>query len=306
MNISPDNISGDCKLKCVYSFNYPISNCVATNKKNYISLSYDSSSSPAVKFNNDNYNVSNILLVSPSLHKFNGSTVEAEFIIEHTPLAGGNVLFVCVPVTSNSYFTKATTILQTIISTVSNQAPASGETTNISIEDFTLNSIVPMEPFYSYSVSNKAQFIVYGLKNAINIDQKTMKNLQSMIETTNNSSIPNGQLFSQSTNPKNGNPLLLFVNSNGPTNASFTGDGEIYIDCRPTGNSEENTDIINVKPQTKMDLSISSIIQNPIIAFIIYSIFTIIILYVVYFLITYLSSGNYQIKMPSFSKNKSQ
>jgi hypothetical protein len=306
MNISPDNISGDCKLKCVYSFNYPISNCVATNKKNYISLSYDSASSPAVKFNNDNYNVSNILLVSPSLHKFNGSTVEAEFIIEHTPLAGGNALFVCIPVTSNSYSTKATTILQTIVSTVSNQAPASGETTNISIEDFTLNSIVPMEPFYSYSVLNNAQFIVYGLKNAINIDQKTMKSLQSMIQTTNSSSIPNGKLFSQTINSKTGKPLLLFVNSTGPTNGSFTGDGEIYIDCRPTGNSEETTNVTNVKPQTKMDLSASSIMQNPVVAFIIYSIFTIIILYVVYFLITYLSSGNYQIKMPSFSKNKSQ
>jgi len=306
MNISPDNISGDCKLKCVYSFNYPISNCVATNKKNYISLSYDASSTPAAKFNNDNYNVSKILLLSPSLHKFNGSTVEAEFIIEHTPLAGGNALFVCLPVTSNSYSTKATTILQTIISTVSNQAPAAGETTNISIDNFTLNSIVPMEPFYSYSVSNNAQFIAYGLKNAINIDQKSMKSLQSMIQTTNISSIPNGQLFSQSTNSKTGTPLLLFVNSNGPTSGSFTGDGEIYIDCRPTGNSEEMTDITNVKPQTKMDLSASSIMQNPVVEFIIYSIFTFIFLYIVYFLITYLSSGYYEIKMPSFSKNKPQ
>ena len=304
MNISPNNISGDCKLKCVYSFNYPISNCVATNNKNYISLSYDSSATSSVKFNNDNYNVSKIFLVSPSLHKFNGSSVEAEFIIEHTPLSGGNSLFVCIPITSNSYSTKATTILQTIISTVSNQAPSAGESTNLVLDDFTLNSIVPMQPFYSYSISNKAQFIVYGLQNSISINEPSMKSLQSMITSTDQSTIPNESIFLETTNQKNGNPLLLFINSTGPTNGNFTGHGEIYIDCQPTGNSEDTTDITNVKPGTKLDLTASSMMQNPIVSFIIYSLFTILILYAVYFFITYLSSGNYQVKIPSFSKNK--
>ena len=304
MNISPNNISGDCKLKCVYSFNYPISNCVATNNKNYISLSYDSSATSSVKFNNDNYNVSKIFLVSPSLHKFNGSSVEAEFIIEHTPLSGGNSLFVCIPITSNSYSTKATTILQTIISTVSNQAPSAGESTNLVLDDFTLNSIVPMQPFYSYSISNKAQFIVYGLQNSISINEPSMKSLQSMITSTDQSTIPNESIFLETTNQKNGNPLLLFINSTGPTNGNFTGDGEIYIDCRPTGNSEDTIDVTNVKPGTKLDLTASSMMKNPIVSFIIYSIFTILILYAVYFFITYLSSGNYQVKIPSFSKNK--
>jgi len=305
MNISPDNISGDCKLKCVYSFNYPVSNCVATNKKNYISLNYDSSPSPAAKFNNDNYNVSKILIVSPSLHKFNGSVTEGEFIIEHTPLAGANTLFVCIPITTNSYSTKATTILETIIATVSNQAPAAGETTNIAIDDFTLNSIVSMEPFYSYSVLNKAHFIAYGLKNSISINQQSLKSLQSMINTTNKSSIPNEAIFSQTIDSKNGNTLPLFINSTGPTNSTFTGDDEIYIDCRPTGNSDEMTDVTNIRPGIKNDLTSGSIMQNPVVAFIIYSIFTIVILYVVYFLITFLSSENYKIKFASFSKNKS-
>jgi carbonic anhydrase len=302
MNISPDIISGDCKLKCAYSFNYPISNCVATNKKYYISLTYDTTSIPAVKFNNDNYNVSKIHIFSPSIHLFNGSKLDGEFIIEHTPLAGGSNLFVCIPIISDG---SSSTDLQNIISTVSNQAPAQGESTNINLSNFTLNSIVPMKSFYSYSVGNKAHFIVYDRKNAISINSESMKTLQSLITSTNDESSVINSIFLTTTDPTTGQPILVSINTDGPRNEDTIGDGQIYIDCRPTGNSEESTDITYVKPAITMDFTINSIMQNPVLLFIVSSIFAILFLYIMYYAITYLSNGKANFRLPQISKNNS-
>uniref|UniRef100_A0A6C0LGJ2 Alpha-carbonic anhydrase domain-containing protein n=1 Tax=viral metagenome TaxID=1070528 RepID=A0A6C0LGJ2_9ZZZZ len=285
MNISPNNISGECNLKCTYSFNYPASNCTASNKKTYISLTYDTGAVPAVQFNEAGYNVSQILLVAPSIHQFNGVTVGAELIINHTPLAGGKSLKVCIPIVSGSSSTKATSILETIISTVSKQAPAAGDSTNIVINDFTLNSIVPTTPFYSYTDAQNVSFIVYGLRNAIDISESSLKSLVTMINVGKSITFPSGP--------------LLFINPNGPSQK--TGNGEIYIDCQPTGNSEEITDVFNVKPTVKMDFTFEAIMKNPIILFILSGILTIIIMFVLYFIITYISTGETSI---NFSKHK--
>lgn len=289
MNISPDSISGECNLKCEYSFNYPISNCSATNKNTFISLSYDTTSVPAVKFNNSSYNVSQILLVAPSIHKFNGNNVGAELIITHTPIAGGNSLNVCIPIIDGGSSTKATGIVESIISTISTQAPASGDSTNIVLNDFTLNSIVPDTAFYSYIDSKKDNFIVYGINDAINISASSLKTLQSIVNISKDIVFQSGP--------------ALFINSAGPSQQ--TGDGQIYIDCQPTGNSEEITEITNVKPGVNMDFTFESIMKNPIVVFIISSILTIIIIYALYYLITYLSTGEHSLKIPKFSKNNS-
>ena len=300
MNISPDNIYGDCELKCMYSFNYPKSSCTATNNKYYIRLTYDTTSVPAVKFNNASFNVSEILLVSPSVHKFNGTTVDAELIIVHTPIAGGYEFCVCVPIVERGGTTKGSTIIETIVSTVANQAPSTGETAVVPLDEFTLNSIVPMSPFYSYSVDDKEEFIVYGEKDAINISQKSLKTLQSIITAAPDKSLPlNADIFAT---VRNGKPLPLFINKDGPKSGEI-GDGEIYIDCRPTGNSEETTNITKTRPNIYTNVKAQSLINNPIVIFILSSLFTLIILYACYFLITVFSSG--KSVLSGLTKNKS-
>ena len=46
-------------------------------------------------------------------------------------------------------------------------APSSGETTNVNMSDFTLDTIVPKKPFYSYAGDDmsgaNANFIVFGI-----------------------------------------------------------------------------------------------------------------------------------------------
>ena len=50
IDINISKITGKCALKCSYSFHYSNSACIATNRGEYISISYDKSSSPPVLY----------------------------------------------------------------------------------------------------------------------------------------------------------------------------------------------------------------------------------------------------------------
>jgi hypothetical protein len=289
MNISPDNISGDCKLKCAYSFNYPVSNCVTRNNSYSVTLPYDNSSIPAVKFNNAQYNVAQILIVTPSMHKFNGSPADGEIIILHTPTAGGNNFIVCIPIIAR---TTTTNIVQTIITETIKQAPAKGGTAKVALNNFTLNSIVPKTAFYSYIDASNRSFVVYGIDNAVHIDSAAMKGLKSILTQTPASV---GMTFLSGP--------LLYINSAGPTNGTGGSDSEIYISCQPTGNSEETEEVSYTKPSITNDLSVNGILNNPVVVFILASLFTILVLYALYTLINYVSNGS-AAKVVSQTSNK--
>ena len=277
MNISSTNISGTCSLKCFYSFNYSTSSTVtATNKGYTLKLTTERSRNAPVIFNDENYNVYEIDIVKPSLHLFNGTQANAELIINHTPVNGGNQLNVCIPIQVGSSSNNASMFLQTIINAASTHAPAVNEQTNISVSDFTLNNIVPMKPFYSYINSSGDSFIVYDVDNAIYISPDTVANLGRML--TQNPA-DHGIRYTGGYN--------LFINNGGPSNGNGDGSGEIYIDCKPTGNSEELTDVTNIRPSIKNDFTF----DNPFLLFIVYSLITVVVLYSVYFLILMMTGG---------------
>ena len=278
MNISPDNISGDCKLKCAYSFNYPVSNCATKNDGYSISMSYDKSSIPAVTFNNAKYNVEQIVIVAPSMHKFNGSPADGEIIIVHTPTAGGNNFIVCIPIIAR---TTTTNLVQTIITETIKQSPAKGGTAKVALNNFTLNSIVPKTAFYSYIDASNRSFVVYGIDNAVHINSDTMKGLKSIL-TQRPASV--GMTFPSGP--------LLYINRAGPTNGPGGSDDQIYISCQPTGNSEETEEVSYTKPSITNDLSINGFLNNPVVVFILASLFTILVLYALYTLINYVSNGS--------------
>ena len=71
-NISQDNVSGECNLKCAYSFQYSNSNCVAKNNGDRIDLSYDESNVPPVTYNGNKYKVSGVSIIATSFFLFNG------------------------------------------------------------------------------------------------------------------------------------------------------------------------------------------------------------------------------------------
>ena len=170
INISPQNVYGKCDLKCVYNFKYKESALTVKNNGVNISLTYDNSNVPPVLYNQEKYNVSQVIITSPSLHLFNNSKVDAEIIVEHVPESGGQNLFVCVPIIKSGDSTTASSLLTQVISGVAANAPAANETTNLNLSGFTLSKIIPKSPFFSYSgtySNSTVDFIVFGKNYAI-------------------------------------------------------------------------------------------------------------------------------------------
>ena len=285
IDISPQNVSGKCDLKCAYNFKYSESNSTAKNNGVMIGLSYDNSSVPPVLYNNQKYNVTNILITCPSLHTFNGSQASAEIVIEHSPVTGGGQLFVAIPFSSSSESSTASNLVTEIIQSVSTNAPSQGDSTNLSLTGFTLQNVVPNKPFFSYTDSDKNDWIVFGMLSAIPLSSNTLTTL--------------GQIIKPFPLPMTGNSL--FFNSSGPNSSGSVGDG-IYISCKPTGSSEEETAVEYSKNTPSYDLS--NMMNSPIASLIIQIIVGCILFVIVFLMFNYIYSWitTGATKLPSIPK----
>jgi hypothetical protein len=285
IDISPQNVSGKCDLKCAYNFKYSESNSTARNNGVMIALSYDNSSVPPVLYNNQKYNVTNILITCPSLHTFNGSQASAEIVIEHSPVTGGGQLFVAIPFSSSSESSTASNLVTEIIQSVSTNAPSQGDSTNLSLTGFTLQNVVPNKPFFSYTDSDKNDWIVFGMLSAIPLSSNTLTTL--------------GQIIKPFPLPMTGNSL--FFNSSGPNSSGSVGDG-IYISCKPTGSSEEETAVEYSKNTPSYDLS--NMMNSPIFFLIIQIVIGCILFVIVFFMFSYIYSWitTGATKLPSLPK----
>jgi len=287
INISPQNVSGKCDLKCAYNFKYSESNTTARNDGVMISLTYDNSSVPPVLFNNQKYTVSKIMITCPSLHIFNGSKTAAEIIIEHTPVVGGQQLSVAMPISSSSESSTASNLITEIIQSVSTNSPSEGMSTNLNISGFTLENIVPKKQFYNYKDSYDNEWIVFGKLEAIPLSSNTLSTL--------------GKIIKPYSLDMTGGPI--FLNTSGPNSSSNKiGDG-IYISCKPTGSSQEETAVEYSKETPSYDLS--NLTSNPTFKTIIQIIIGCIIFIIVFVLISYaysfITTG--VVKLPSIPKN---
>lgn len=242
-----NNVLRRCDYKCSYSFNYPETNVVATNNGILLTLTCDNYNNSPATFNAKKYNVNSMMIFAPSLHLFNGVQVAAEIIIEHSPTQGGSYFYVCVPVIEN-YNTSPE--LAAIITQVSTQAAEQGDSINFNKTEFTLQSIVPMKPYYFYNgyfATNEGSFIVYDESQAIGLDQATLTALTSVIQ-------PNALQMTGGS---------LSFNTQGPQNQQS---GQIYISCKPTGSSSETTTITNQKTNSSSSSFSSSSFKTWLIA----------------------------------------
>jgi len=236
INISSSKITGNCDMKCAYSFFYNNSACIVTNKGGYLSIGYDKSSAPPVVYNAAAYDVSEIRIYTPSLHSYSGSKTNGEMIIIHKSNTGANDLLVCIPIKSNNTTSGSALFMQTLINTVANNAPSEGGQTSVNIPRFTLNTLVPHKPFYSYTATlpyqpcnSKVEYVVFDPANAyLDIMEDSLDKLYKVISQNP---------YDIKTGPS------LFYNQNGPGSGGAAGN-EIYIDCQPVGASEESSQIV--------------------------------------------------------------
>lgn len=275
MNISRQNIIGICNLKCNLAFNYPKSNCSATNYGNSIKLSYDNGSSPPVKYNNEDYNVQDINIVSPSRHLFNGSQVPGEIFINHISTSGAPALVICIPIISGGMSLQ---LLEDIIQQVSTGAANSGESTIVKT-DYELNNVVPLRPFFNYTSENK-EWVVYGVVDAVNLTDNTINTLKTLITPM----------------PPIIEGAKLYVNTRGPNREK--NDGQIYIDCKPTGQSQETTEIEREKEIPDVSFNSSEILKSPIFIFMMGGLIFFVIIFGLNALLSYMTGT----KIPALSE----
>jgi len=278
IDISISTITGKCDLKCSYGFQYGNSSCIATNRENYISMSYDKVSSNPVLYNSTGYYVQEVRLYTPSLHSYNGSKTDGELIVVHASNTGSKPLLVCIPIKSNNTSSQSALFFKTLIETVSSSAPADGESTTVNATQYNLDNFVPNKPFFSYSgtepyqpCSSSVEFIVFSpLQASLDIMPETLKKLESII--TSNS-------YDVKTGPN------LFYNEKGPLTGN--GDGQIYIDCQPVGSSEETTEIITDMGSSiyPTNMNMSDWLKHPFVKLFFGSLIFIIILYFVKYLL---------------------
>lgn len=279
IDISMSAVKGKCDLKCSYSFNYNNSSCVATNRGDYISISYDKSSSPPVLYNASGYDVNEIRLYIPSLHSYNNSKTDGELIIVHTSNTGTIPLLVCIPIKSNNSSSISSMFFKTLIDTMSSSAPSDGETTSINVPKFNLSLFVPKKSFFSYTAtepyqpcSSNVDLVVFApLQASLDINSDTLKQMEKIVKSNP---------YDMKKGPN------LFYNEKGSKNIG-SNNGEIYIDCQPVGQSEDTIDVIeNVGFSSG---NFDDWLKNPIIKFIIMALIFIFILFGIKYALTYVT-----------------
>jgi carbonic anhydrase len=286
IDISQQNVAGKCDLKCDYNYKYPNSSCIATNRGDYISISYDTFSSSPVNYNSIDYNVKEIRIYHPSLHTFNQNKSVAELIIIHISNKGTNPLLVCIPLTENNTNSDSSKILTTIINNVSINAPSNGESATITMDNFSLNYFVSTKPFFSYTAIQPYQpcvgnvDIIVFQPNVVNsyISTGSLNKLKKINQTNS---------YSTKKGP------LLFYNSKGPNQSVNTGNDDIYIDCKPIDKSSEQISVTKSNSNSNSNsLSIDwNAIQNSFLFKLIIGSLLFVFLIMIFYFILKLISG---------------
>ena len=222
VNIDKNKVVGPCELKCKYNHTYGIYTPNVTNNGNYLSLNYSGKTNP-VTFNDLKYEVQEIRIYRPSLHKYQGNNVDGEILIIHG--GSGKNLIVSIPIKVGDKNDKGSEQLSKLIVESVARAPTDGSSITLSMGDFTLGNFIPNKrAFFLYNgtlpyepCNGSYSYIVYSPDNALNISQKVMDSLKKIITNT-------------TVDVK---PTELFFNKLGANISTMQDD--IYIDCQPVG-----------------------------------------------------------------------
>ena len=271
INIAKSNVAGDCNTKCAYSFDYKDCGLTASNDGYLITYGIDPVPTvPPVLYNNNQYVPFKIFMIYPSAHKFEGSFVDAELAIIHSPVNGDNQLAVFIPIIKSTDTSAASILVSQMITDVAAKAPNSGnKISHVSgVENFSLNTIIPRAPFYSYT-EGITDAIVFGLASAIPLSPTILDDKLTKII----------KAFPSQPNSPN---IKVYYNGVGPK--STLADQGIYIDCQPTGSSGE-VEVVQARNPPIYDLD--TILKDPTVFMILQLLMSCLIFIVIYFFISY-------------------
>lgn len=198
---------------------------------------------------NNSYKATKLYVNGDTVHNYNFDDVDyikddvaGEIILEHTPYNGsGNKLFVIIPVIKvnkpNEY--NALNSLLNMMSITGDKSPI----------EFNLNTNLKSDTGYYYYTHSSNDFIVF--KQAIEVGANSTidpnQNVPSEIGDTNGTGTIN------SVSSQNSSAISIYESSSnakktdrGTVNSLSAKEDQIYIDCQPTGYSEETISTYNL------------------------------------------------------------
>jgi len=262
---SPINISTtanvlSCEIFCAYMHQYKDSACTVTQFPTYLKLSYDATTSAAVTFNKEGYNVREINIYAPSIHTYNGSPADAEMLIIHD--GAGKKLIVSIPLVQSNGAAKSATILDNIITKFSStfDKTKTNDSQLVNVPNYNLENFIPSAPYFFYMggapfspCDGQYSFLVFDkTKSPVTISSATLATLTGLITPSGIKAVARSDYY---------------YNSSGPNVKPGSGKkDEIYIECNPTG---EDGEILYQKPPSTLGpdinsaLSMDNLMKNP-------------------------------------------
>ena len=285
INIEKVNIAGNCDLKCDYAFNYEPSQCIVQNNGGSLTIKYDQSTTPPVRFNTQPYQPQTLTLsCSANPFQFNGKNVEGILSITHNSTISNKSLTVVIPII-NSFNSSndASQIINEIINQTASLAPSKMSKATLLIDNFNLQNIVPKAPYYSIT-TNQQTYIIYGKQHAISISSDNIKTLKTITPQCS-TLFTDADLFAN-TKPD------FFYNESGPSPFSIT-NNDIYIECNPTGSSVEEEVVMKTPPANFNDFFNSESTQF-VLKILLLMLFLITMFFVSYYFIHNVLSGHWK------------
>jgi len=237
---------------------YKDSACTATYFPDHIKLSYDATSSAAVMFNNEGYNVREVNIYAPSIHTYNGNPADAEMLIIHD--GAGKKLIVSIPLVQSNNTAVSATILNDIIGKFASTVDKTktNDSQLINVQNYNMENFIPNSPYYFYMggapfspCDGQYSFVVFDkTKSPVTIGSDTLKTLTSLIQPSGIKAVSRSDYY---------------YNSSGPNVKPGSNQDEIYIECNPTG---EDGEILYQMPPPSVSnalgaLSMDNLMHNP-------------------------------------------
>lgn len=248
MNISKSEIAGKCNLKCAFNFNYSTSTCKINNQLvtgnciGILSIQYDKAKSPPVTYNGNKYNVGEVMIMRCMQYvTIRNQCPLGLLLVMHYPVLEGKPLMVMVPIVIGTP-TQGGSLLVKIINETLKSTPTGGSAT-LNIPDFSLNTLVPSKPFFTFTNNDREEWIVYDTDYAISIPEEVMNNFYNITYKEKKTA---AQLSSIYKTTMGKSPMLnkfpLFYNNGGANTIKSqmpsSGKDDIYIECNPVNQSE--------------------------------------------------------------------
>lgn len=224
-----------------------------------------------VTYGETRYTCMNMTL-SPRIHTWSddpsvttaGTSIFMELVIEHWDV-NDNRLYICIPVTINENTTNGP-LDRIIISTLSNIPSPS-----------TFADIIPgnSNPFvtYDYPDGNNCVYnvrvIVFGYDSRLSINTNTIKDVIAESTQLGRELFGYGNDYGYSfleKKLKNINTLSgVVITYRVTTDRTSSSESEIYIECQPTGSSEETTQVEMTKPSRRKSGTMKTLVIGLII-----------------------------------------